>query len=98
MRRITLPPPKLLLDREFSVFDFADNEASGEITVFHADVGDNVGLLLLLFLKLLPCRNNEDMGNVARIGPCFAEHGEDFRTRCDPCPDILSCRLKQVVL
>lgn len=71
---------------------------SGEITVFHADVGDKVGLLLLLFLKLLPCLNNEDIGNVARIGPCFDdEQGEDFRNRCDPCPDILSYRLMKFV-
>lgn len=58
-----------------------------------AFVGDTVGLLLLLFLRLLPCRpcrNSELTGRVARIGPCFdVEHGEDFRIRCDP--DILSC-------
>lgn len=59
-----------------------------------AFVGDTVGLLLLLFLRLLPCRpcrSNELTGRVARIGPCFdVEHGEDFRIRCDP--DILSYR------
>lgn len=60
-----------------------------------AFVGDTfVGLLLLLFLRLLPCRpcrNSELTGRVARIGPCFdVEHGEDFRIRCDP--DILSYR------
>lgn len=57
-------------------------------------VGETVGLLLLLFLRLLPCLlclRRELTGRVARIGPCFAvEHGEDFRIRCDP--DILSCR------
>lgn len=59
-----------------------------------AFVGDTVGLLLLLFLRLLPCRpclSSELTGRVARIGPCFdVEHGEDFRIRCDP--DILSYR------
>lgn len=67
-----------------------DADVSGEILARHAFalVGDTVGLLLLLFLRLLPCRlcrNNELTGNVARIGPCFVvEHGDDLRIRCDP--------------
>lgn len=61
-------------------------------------MGETVGLLLLLFRKLVPCllcRNKELTGNVARIGPCLVvEHGEDFRIRCDP--DILSCVVAKV--
>lgn len=37
-------------------------------------VGDNVGL----FLKPVFCFNNEDIGIVALIGPCFT--GDDLRT------------------
>lgn len=60
-------------------------ESVGENLDFQTDVGDRVGLLLLLFLKLLFCLINEDIGKVAFIGPCLEEGDDsppflDFRT------------------